>query len=63
MLKEPLSLSELLSRLLSKFKSEEESIGVSLLAENTIRGFLSCLRSQNLVEILHDKEIKWKIKG
>ncbi|PMP90546.1 MAG: hypothetical protein C0171_04785 [Caldisphaera sp.] len=60
-LNEPQNLSSITKNLTSKYKSEEPDIGVYLLAENTIRGYLACLREEGLVEAINDNEIKWKL--
>ncbi len=61
LLKEPMCLSSITQKLTSIYKSEEPSIGVYLLAENTIRGYISCLRQQGIIEAINDNNIKWKI--
>ncbi|AFZ70357.1 Zn-dependent hydrolase, glyoxylase [Caldisphaera lagunensis DSM 15908] len=61
LLVEPMCLSSITQKLTSIYKSEEPSIGAYLLAENTIRGYISCLRQQGLIEAINDNNIKWKI--
>jgi glyoxylase-like metal-dependent hydrolase (beta-lactamase superfamily II) len=60
-LNEPLSLSSITNKLTSKYKSEEPEVGIYLLAENTIRGYLACLREEGLIEPVNYSEIKWKL--